>query len=285
MQLRACVLRNRNTEELLAAQGVQQLRQHGAISRPVNEPWPHDADRQALLAMILQRERLGLVLGTRVGVERLHGRRDRLIRAEVVAALVNAERTDVNEPRDVRLQSRVEQESEGRDVGGASKLLQTAPVTHFSPPQLKTQSAPSTPRRSASASSRSPGTFSTPHSSSHRVSLEGRTSALTRCPRRRGLLGGMATDQAGRAGDEDRLGAGRGHTFRASPRVWSDRVTVLRIGGGWVDPWGFFLPVDLPCGPFSRPPATKRSQGTCLWWEMSGFDEVCGRRFGRQVSL
>ena len=49
--------------------------------------------------------------------------------------------------------------------------------------QLKTQSAPSTPRRRAPASSRSPWTFSTPQESSHRVSLDPRTRALTWNPR------------------------------------------------------------------------------------------------------
>ena len=171
-----------------------------------------------MLAVVLQDQGLGLGLGPGVGVERIGGGGHGLVGPEMVAAFVDAERADVDEPLDAG-PGTAASSSRRRASTLRRRNSSSVPQSPTLAAQLKTQSAPATPAASASGSSRSPTTFSTPHWSSQRVSLVGRTRARTRWPRLQGLFGRVAADQPGGAGDEDR--------FRMASCSWTRFSTSL----------------------------------------------------------
>ena len=152
--------------------------------------------------MILEDQGLGLGLGSGVGIERIGGGGHGLVGPVMVAPFVDAERADVDEPLEPGGNRGIEQQAEGIDVEPA-ELVERAPVADLGGAVEHPVGAGDAGSRAPAGSSRSPTIVSTPHWSSQRVSLVGRTSARTRWPRSQGLFGRVAADQPGRAGDED----------------------------------------------------------------------------------
>ena len=168
--------------EAAAPEVQEQLGQDGAVALAVDEPRPDDRRRQPALAMVFEDQGLGLGLGSRVGVERIRGGGHGLVGPVMVAPFVHAERADVDEPLEPGVGTAAS--SSKRSASTLSRRNSSSvPQSPTLAAQLNTQSAPATPARSASGSSRSPTIVSTPHWSSQRVSLVGRTRARTRWPR------------------------------------------------------------------------------------------------------
>ena len=155
-------------------------------------------------AMVVQHQGLGLGLRSGVGVERIGGRRRRLVGPVVVAAFVDAQRADVHQPLDPGLAGGVEQETEGLDVE-PPELLETTPIPHLG----GAVEDPVSPGGAGAEGLRifqvADDPLDAPLVEPSRVA-GGSHQGPDAMAALQGLLGGMTADQAGRPGDEDDLG-------------------------------------------------------------------------------
>ena len=189
-----------------AAEVRQQLGQDGAVALAVDEPGADDRDGEPLLLAVGEGQGLGLGLGAGVGVERVGGGRGGLVGAEVVAALVDAQRADVDEPPHLGRDGRVEQQPEGLDVQ-AAELGEGAPVADLG-------GAVEDPVGAGDAPGQGVGVLQVAEDLLHAPLVElagvagGADEGLDAVAAGQRLLDRVAADEAGRAGDEDGLGAG-----------------------------------------------------------------------------
>ena len=147
--------------EAAAPEVQEQLGQDGAVALAVDEPRPDDRRGQPALAMVFEHQGLGLGLGSGVGVERIGGGGHGLVGPVMVAAFVDAERADVDEPFDSGVSGRIEQQAERIDIEPA-ELIEGAPVAHLGG-AVEDPVGPGDAGLERSGSSRSPTIVSTPH--------------------------------------------------------------------------------------------------------------------------
>ena len=107
------------------SQIVEQLRQHRAIARPVDEARPQHDHGELVFAVVTQHELLGFDLGLRVAVHVVLRQRLAFVGAVMMARGVDAEAAEVDEATQRHSTAGVEQAAQRLDVDGAIFLDRT----------------------------------------------------------------------------------------------------------------------------------------------------------------